>query len=142
MRTIWMAFAALPFVAACAETQTPARAYDSQPAAPTFNAGQASLRLRVGMTEQEAINAIGWQPTSAEQSTRGAGLGKPWNCRVLTFGSNFGNVLTIHQASFRETIKNIALDQKVALEAQRIAALPKAESAATSVGQIPAPWRR
>jgi hypothetical protein len=60
-----------------------------------FNAGNASLRLKVGMTEFEAISAIGWQPSSAEMATCGSYLGKPWQCKTLRFGVEIGNTLHV-----------------------------------------------
>jgi hypothetical protein len=49
-----------------------------------FDPGAASLRLRQGMTESEAIAAVGRPPTSAEVRVCG-GSSSPWNCRILTF---------------------------------------------------------
>jgi hypothetical protein len=62
---------------------------------PTFSAGQASLHLKAGMTEKEAIAAIGWRPDSAEASTCGGETGSPWQCRILVFGP-FGTQLRVY----------------------------------------------
>jgi hypothetical protein len=83
-------------LAACAPTQqavAPSPTYQAAPA-PIFSAGQASLRLKVGMTESAAIAAIGWQPNSAEVSTCGSETGSPWQCKTLRFGY-LGNQLSV-----------------------------------------------
>jgi hypothetical protein len=93
----------LPLVAGCDTTreaatpQVVAASPTYQPApTPTLNAGHASLKLRVGMTEHEAITAIGWQPKSAEVETCGGSTGSPWQCRILKFGTDAGNLLVVY----------------------------------------------
>jgi len=49
--------------------------------------GPASLRLQQGMTETQAIAAIGSKPNRAEVKTCGSTTGNPWTCRVLYYGS-------------------------------------------------------
>jgi hypothetical protein len=49
-----------------------------------FDPNAASLRLRQGITENEAIAAVGQPPTSAEVRVCG-GQNSPWNCRILEF---------------------------------------------------------
>jgi hypothetical protein len=49
--------------------------------------GPASLRLQQGMTESQAIAAIGSNPNRAEVRTCGSTSGNPWTCRVLYYGS-------------------------------------------------------
>jgi hypothetical protein len=49
-----------------------------------FDPNAASLRLRQGMTENEAIAAVGQPPTSAEVRVCG-GQNSRWNCRILKF---------------------------------------------------------
>jgi len=49
--------------------------------------GPASLRLQQGMTESQAIAAIGSGPNRAEVRTCGNSTGNPWTCRVLYYGS-------------------------------------------------------
>jgi len=86
MRHIPLLLFGYPLLTACAPTQqavAPSPTYQAAPA-PTFSAGQASLRLKVGMTEKEAIAAIGWQPDSAEASTCGGETGSPWQCRIVS----------------------------------------------------------
>ncbi len=84
-------------MAGCGPTQqvaAPPQTYQIAPA-PTFSAGQASLRLKAGMTEKEAIAAIGWQPDSAEVRTCGGETERPWQCRILEFGP-LGNQLRVY----------------------------------------------
>ena len=52
----------------------PAQAYDWS---------SFSLRLRDGMTDQEAISAIGYLPTRVESKTCGTKTKHPWSCRFL-----------------------------------------------------------
>lgn len=56
--------------------------------------GPASLRLQEGMTEKEAIQAVGYTPSKAEIHTCGSqSNGGSWDCRILTFGNiAFGNI--------------------------------------------------
>src|SRR5271157_6016501 len=92
MRHIPLLLFGYPLLTACAPTQqavAPSPTYEVAPA-PTFSAGQASLRLKAGMTEKEAIAAIGWQPDSAEVRTCGGETERPWQLRVLVF-SPLGN---------------------------------------------------
>jgi hypothetical protein len=50
--------------------------------------GPASLRLEQGMTEPQAIAAVGAQPDRAEVRTCGTTSGNPpWTCRLLYFSS-------------------------------------------------------
>jgi hypothetical protein len=60
-----------------------------------FDWGPFSLRLSEDMTEQQIINAIGYQPNQVSLETCGtqSSLG-PWDCRILIFGSKY-NGLTI-----------------------------------------------
>ena len=53
----------------------------------TWNADAASLRIDVGMTEEQAINRIGWRPNRAEV-VQGV-------LRIIIFGP-LGNRLEIH----------------------------------------------
>jgi len=63
-----------------------------------FNPNAASLRLQQGMTESEAIAAVGQPPTSAEVTVCGANK-SPWNCRILRFKA-FDQIheLTVYEA--------------------------------------------
>jgi hypothetical protein len=64
--------------------------------------GPFSLRLSEGMTEQQAIKAIGYGPNRAELSTCGADTADgEWNCRIITFGDQYSN-LTIYERSSDE----------------------------------------
>lgn len=52
------------------------------------NVKAASLKLQQGMTEAEAISAIGFPPDSAELKTCGTRTKSgSWSCRILTFHS-------------------------------------------------------
>lgn len=53
---------------------------------PCWDAGVASTKLRIGMTEEEAISAIGWDPSASEMSTCGGAVGQPFSCKADTFG--------------------------------------------------------
>jgi hypothetical protein len=58
--------------------------------------GPASLRLSEGMTEQQAIAAIGYRPSRAELTTCGQNTDAgAWDCRILTFGDRYSS-LVIH----------------------------------------------
>jgi hypothetical protein len=62
--------------------------------------GPFSLRLSEGMTEQQAINAVGYQPNRAEVEICGANSKKgPWDCRVLTYGDRHNNLTILEQRS-------------------------------------------
>jgi hypothetical protein len=51
--------------------------------------GSRSLRLSDDMTEQQAINAIGYSPSRAELGTCGQQSSSgTWICKTLTFGSS------------------------------------------------------
>ena len=102
MRHIRLLLFGYPLLAGCAPTPEVVAppTYQAAPAPtlaappPAFDAGQASLQLKVGMTENAAIAAIGWQPSSAEVSTCGGETGSPWQCKTLRFGY-LGNQLSV-----------------------------------------------
>jgi hypothetical protein len=55
--------------------------------------GPYSLRLSEGMTEQQAINTVGYLPNRAEQDTCGGNTTSgEWSCRILTFGDRRNNL--------------------------------------------------
>jgi hypothetical protein len=59
----------------------------------------ASLKLKQGMTEAQAINVIGFEPDSAELDTCGAKTKKgEWTCRTLTFSGLYDDDLIITEA--------------------------------------------
>ena len=59
--------------------------------------GPASLRLVPGMTEEEAIKAVGHWPNKAEVKTCGGDTSSgEWTCRILTFGDSY-NSLRIYE---------------------------------------------
>lgn len=65
-----------------------------------FDWGPFSLRLAEGMTEQEAINAVGYRPNKVDQTTCGANsAGGAWDCRILTFGDLYGNLMVLERRS-------------------------------------------
>lgn len=47
-----------------------------------------SLHLREGMTESQAIAAIGYPPNTTEVVNCGASRGPAWDCRMLYFDSS------------------------------------------------------
>lgn len=62
--------------------------------------GPFSLRLSEGMTEEQAINAVGYQPNMAELRTCGTASAKgAWQCRVLTFGNQHSNLTILERRS-------------------------------------------
>jgi len=65
-----------------------------------YDWGPFSLRLQEGMTEQEAINAIGYSPNKVEQRTCGSdSVGGSWSCRILTYGDFYGSLTVYEQRS-------------------------------------------
>jgi hypothetical protein len=62
--------------------------------------GPSSLRLSEGMTELEAINAIGYQPNKAELETCGTESSNgAWQCRILTYGTNSSSLVVFERSS-------------------------------------------
>jgi hypothetical protein len=69
--------------------------------------GASSLRLSDGMTEQDAINAIGYQPNKVHLETCGAeSAGGAWDCRVLTFGDRRNNLTVLERRSDESWVVN------------------------------------
>jgi hypothetical protein len=67
--------------------------------------GPSSLRLSEGMTEQEAITAVGYPPNKAEQQTCGTEAASgPWTCRILTFGNSYSNLTVVERDEGDATI--------------------------------------
>lgn len=60
-----------------------------------FSAGSASLRLEDGMTMQQVATAIGYRPSSAQETTCGANVGPGWTCRVWMFNGGLSNTLQV-----------------------------------------------
>jgi hypothetical protein len=59
--------------------------------------GQITFYLKLGMSEQQVINTIGFWPNKGEQRTCGSGTAKGgWSCRVLIYG-NFSGGLQIYE---------------------------------------------
>lgn len=54
-----------------------------------FSPAAASTRLDDGMTIIQAENAVGYRPTSVQETTCGGGTANPWECRILTWGGPF-----------------------------------------------------
>jgi hypothetical protein len=62
--------------------------------------GPFSLRLSEGMTEQDAIAAIGYQPNMVESETCGTNSKRgAWDCRVLTYGNRQNNLTILERRS-------------------------------------------
>jgi hypothetical protein len=60
-----------------------------------------SLRLKQGMTESQAIAAIGYKPNTIETVTCGGERGPGWECRLLHFessGTDSPHPLTVYEA--------------------------------------------
>jgi hypothetical protein len=74
MKTICIVLIATVVLSACAS-----RPSDWRP---------MSLRLREGMTEDQAIAAIGYKPDTTEVVTCEGTRGAEWECRMLSFGSS------------------------------------------------------
>ena len=51
----------------------------------SFSANAASLQLKKGMTEEDAIRTLGSQPESADLSTCGTRTPHPWQCKSMTY---------------------------------------------------------
>jgi hypothetical protein len=65
----------------------------------------ATLNLHTRMTEAEAIAAIGWPPSRAEESTCGAGTSENphWPCRILIYDGRYpGRSLRIYEGKASE----------------------------------------
>src|SRR5712692_6551547 len=78
---------ALLLSAACAQPPAPdyqAPAYIA-PQGSSFSANAASLQLKKGMTEEDAIRAVGSQPESASLTTCGSSTREPWQCKKMTY---------------------------------------------------------
>jgi hypothetical protein len=60
------------------------------------------------MTEQSAINAVGYQPSKAEQQTCGTeAKSGPWTCRILTFGNSYNNLTVFERDEGDSTIGHL-----------------------------------
>ena len=61
-----------------------------------------SARLREGMTENQAIAAIGYAPNTTELVNCGAARGTVWECRMLYFGSSASeqHALVVYEANY------------------------------------------
>jgi hypothetical protein len=69
--------------------------------------GPSSLRLSEGMTEQQAIAALGYQPSRAEVTTCGRDTTSgEWDCRVLTFGNRRNNLVVYERREDESWIVN------------------------------------
>ena len=60
--------------------------YESSPAKADVDWGEMSARIQENMTEQQVIQTIGYRPNKVEMKTCGQTIGKPWDCKVYTFG--------------------------------------------------------
>src|SRR3974390_156606 len=78
--------------------------------APSSNAldwGPSSLQLSEGMTEQQAINAVGYRPSRAELTTCGQDTDAGgWECRILTFGDRHANLMVLLRQDGQSWIVN------------------------------------
>jgi hypothetical protein len=81
---------------------------DQRPLARRRNGlGAFSLRLSEGMTEQQAITAVGYQPNRAEQQTCGrASTTGEWDCRILTYGDRHSNLVIMERRSDESWVVN------------------------------------
>ena len=66
-------------------------------AGPPFDAGLASRKLELGMTEEQLVAAIGRPPNKVDMRTCGQNTPNPWQCKILTFfGGAMGNNLVVY----------------------------------------------
>ncbi len=89
MKTLHILLIATAVLSACAS-----RPSDWQP---------FGLRLRQGMSESQAIAAIGYAPDTTEVVKCGGEQGAAWECRMLTFNSAGGDrqhSLIVYEANF------------------------------------------
>jgi hypothetical protein len=55
--------------------------------------GQRSALLRKGMTEQEVVQIVGYQPNKVELQTCGQETREgPWSCKQYTYGNLYQNL--------------------------------------------------
>ena len=67
--------------------------------------GPSSLRLTQDMTEQQAVDAVGYRPNKAELTTCGTEASSgPWTCRILTFGNRRKNLTVFQRDAGDDTI--------------------------------------
>jgi hypothetical protein len=60
--------------------------------------GQITFYLQVGMTEQQAINTIGFWPNKVEQSTCGNWTDQGgWSCRILVYGNGYTGLRIVEE---------------------------------------------
>jgi hypothetical protein len=84
-RNSGLLFVTVIALSGCTACANPNAANPSPKAATSvFDPDAASLRLLQGMTEKEAVAAVGQPPTSANVTVCG-GQNSPWNCRMLNF---------------------------------------------------------
>jgi hypothetical protein len=74
MKTVYILLIATVVLSACASRPSDWRPF--------------SLRLQEGMTESQAIAAIGYAPNTTEVVTCGGTRGAAWECRMLYFDSS------------------------------------------------------
>ena len=84
--------AAMMTLAGCASTNSRGEVFD---------AGIASSRLQTSMTEEQVINATGWRPDSVQMMTCGGN--SPWQCKVLEFGTQANNKLSVYMIPISPT---------------------------------------
>jgi hypothetical protein len=78
----------------------------------TMDWGPSSLRLSEGMTEGQAIEAIGYRPSKAELDTCGTKAASgPWTCRILTFGDSFNNLTVFERDNADDGDQAVGLHQ-------------------------------
>ena len=61
----------------------------------TWDAGQASRGLAVGMSESQVYTLIGG-PNKTEMTTCGGTYAPPFPCKILTFGWSYKNQLRVY----------------------------------------------
>jgi hypothetical protein len=73
--------------------------------------GPSSLRLVEGMTEEEAIKAVGQWPSKAEVTTCGSESSSgEWTCRILTFGDRYSSLRIFERRDDQWVVNNWSVD--------------------------------
>ncbi len=59
--------------------------------------GELSSRLTENMTEDEVKHALGYSPNKVDLETCGGGTGRPYPCKVYTFGDANSGIFVVFQ---------------------------------------------
>jgi hypothetical protein len=78
----------------CSSTPAPDLNYKPPP-----DVKASSLRLKERMTEEEVQHAIDAAPATVQLTTCGQDVGKPWQCKLWTYGGMFTHLIIVFQKS-------------------------------------------